>query len=112
MRSRSSSACAATDGARAGLCAAPLIRSRILADTLSHRMPLGWEELAPPPTVLRYGATVDPDDRAMAAMLAERWLDHALAVLPREEQAMFLAHHRALLAGLGVAPSLPLRRAG
>lgn len=102
----------AASGGRAGLCAAPMIRFRILADSLSHRAPESWRELATPPTVLRYADSADAEDRAMAAMLAERWVDHALEVLPGDEPAAFLAHHRALLEGLGVAPSPPQRRAG
>lgn len=92
----------AAAGARAGLCAAPLIRFRILPESLSHRPPADWRGFPVPPTVRRYEDSRDPDDRAMARMLAERWLGHALSILPPGEKAPFLAYHRALLADLAI----------
>lgn len=92
------------DGGRVGLCAAPLIRFRISPDSLSHRPIDTWPELEMPPTVQRYRDSLDPDDRAMAMMIAGRWLAHALEVLPEDEKAQFLAHHRALLGRMGLVP--------
>jgi glycosyltransferase involved in cell wall biosynthesis len=89
-------------GARAGLFAAPLIRFRISGDSLSHRCPGDWQALDVPPTVRRYRDSVAPHDRGMARMLADRWLSHALSILPKEQGALFLAHHRDLLAQLDV----------
>lgn len=90
-------------GGRAGLIAAPLIRFRILADSLSHRTASDWRALPPPPTVLRYVDIDDADDRRLAAMLAARWRDHAMATLPDATQRnAFLDHHRELLARMGV----------
>ncbi len=90
-------------GGRAGLLVAPLIRFRILADSLSHRTTSDWRALPPPPTVLRYVDSDDADDRRLAAMLAARWRDHAMATLPDTAQRhAFLDHHRALLARVGV----------
>jgi glycosyltransferase involved in cell wall biosynthesis len=100
------------ESGRAGLCAEPLIRFRILPDSLSHRPAHSWRDLPPPPTLLRHADSQDPDDRAMAAMLAGRWVDHALELLPRDEQRTFLARHRPLLEGLGALPAAKARRAG
>lgn len=87
-------------GGRIGLIAAPLIRFRIVADSLSHRPCADWRAFEVPPTVLRYRDSRDSHDRAMAAMLATRWRDHALATLPPVERDRFLEGHRALLAAV------------
>lgn len=87
--------------ARAGLIAAPLIRFRILANSLSHRRFDDWRALEVPPTVSRYRDSADASDRRMAAMLAARWRDHALATLPEEQRPLFLAHHGDLLGAAG-----------
>lgn len=90
-------------GGRAGLITSPLIRFRILADSLSHRMPSDWRALPPPPTVLRYVDSGDADDRRLATMLAARWREHALATLADDAQRRaFLDAHRDLLARVGV----------
>lgn len=83
--------------ARVGLIAAPLIRFRILSDSLSHRRYDDWRAVEVPPTILRYRDSADPGDRRMVAMLAARWHDHALAMLPKEQRPLFLAHYRDLL---------------
>lgn len=92
----------AQDG-RVGLIAAPLIRFRIVADSLSHRPPQDWRALQPPPSVLRYLDSDDGDDRRLAAMLAARWHDYALSALedPTQRRA-FLDAHRDLFARVGV----------
>lgn len=84
-------------GAPVGLIAPPLIRFRIVSDSLSHRRLDDWRALEVPPTVLRYRDSTDPCDRRMAAMLAMRWRDHALAMLPETQRSLFLAHHRDLI---------------
>jgi len=86
-------------GGQVGLIGTPLIRFRIVADSLSHRPPADWRAIPPPPSVLRYVDSDDADDRRLAAMLAARWRDYALAVLadPAQRRA-FLEHHRDLLA--------------
>jgi glycosyltransferase involved in cell wall biosynthesis len=96
-------------GGRAGVCAAPLIRFRISPDSLSHRPIDDWRMLEVPPTVRRCRDSVDPDDRAMAAMLAGRWLAHALEVLPAGEKAQFLAQHGPLLAAMDLLPEVAAR---
>jgi hypothetical protein len=90
-------------GGRVGLIAAPLIRFRIVADSLSHRPPVDWRALRPPPSVLRYVDSDDVDDRRLATMLAARWREHALSTLadPAHRNA-FLDHHRELLVRMGV----------
>lgn len=85
-------------GAPVGLVASPLIRFRIVPDSLSHRRVDDWRALEVPPTLLRYRDGDDPRDRRMAAMLAARWRDHALAILPEAQGRLFLAHHRDLFA--------------
>ncbi|WP_294255007.1 glycosyltransferase family 2 protein [uncultured Sphingomonas sp.] len=87
----------AAAGARAGLVAAPLIRFRIVPDSLSHRPCCDWRGLEVPPTVLRYRHSADPSDRRMAAMLAARWHQHALATLPEDQRPAFAAQYRELL---------------
>jgi glycosyltransferase involved in cell wall biosynthesis len=87
----------AAAGGRVGLIAAPLIRFRVSPGSLSHRRCDDWRALEVPPTVLRYRCSDDPGDRRMAAMLAARWRDHALATLPEEQRPLFLAYHRDLL---------------
>lgn len=90
-------------GGRIGLIAAPLIRFRIVADSLSHRPPEDWRALHPPPSVLRYADSDDGDDRRLASMLAARWREHAMAALADDAQRRaFLAHHAALFARVGV----------
>jgi glycosyltransferase involved in cell wall biosynthesis len=86
--------------ARAGLIATPLIRFRVLPDSLSHRRRDDWRALEVPPTVLRYRFSSNSCDRRMAAMLAARWRDHALATLPEEQRPLFLAHHQDLLGAI------------
>lgn len=99
-------------GGRAGVLSAPLIRFRILADSLSHRPCRDWRLLATPPTVLRYAGSQDADELRLARMLAQRWLDYAQESLPDAAQRRaFLARHRPLLIQLGLpqtdAASLP-----
>jgi len=90
-------------GGRVGLIEAPLIRFRIVADSLSHRPPADWRALPPPPSVLRYLDSDDIDDRRLATMLAARWREHAMAALADDAQRhAFLAHHAALFARVGV----------
>lgn len=94
---------AVRDGARVGLIAAPLIRFRILDDSLSHRAPADWRSLEVPPSLLRYADDGDADDHRLAGMLARRWVDHALATLSDAAQRRaFLDHHHALLMRWGV----------
>jgi hypothetical protein len=50
------------EGARVGLITAPLIRYRILGDSLSHRLLANWRELEMPPSLLRYVDSGDPED--------------------------------------------------
>ncbi len=83
--------------ARVGLISEPLIRFRIVPDSLSRRRYDDWRTLEIPPTVLRYRHSSDPRDRRMAEMLAARWHDHALAALPKEQRPLFLAHYHDLL---------------
>lgn len=87
----------AASDARIGLIATPLIRFRVLPDSLSHRRCDDWRTLEVPPTILRYRHSSDPGDRRMAEMLVARWHDHALATLPKEQRPLFLAHYRDLL---------------
>ncbi len=94
---------ASDDGEIVALCAEPLIRFRITSASLSHARPTDWRALAIPPSLARYRASGDARDRALAAMLAERWLAHARATLPHAQAAEFIAHHRALLAEFGIA---------
>ena len=98
---------AAHAGARVGLIAAPLVRFRILGDSLSHRLCRDWRALELPPTILRYADSTDAHDRRLVDMLGRRWLEHALQVLPDVGQKRaFVAHHRAFLARLGVGTPL------
>lgn len=94
-------------GARIGVIAVPLIRFRILADSLSHRRYDNWRLLEVPPTVSHFVGSSDPRDRRMAARLAERWLMHAMSTVPRAQKTQFIEHHRALLTQLDL--STPLR---
>lgn len=84
-------------GGRVGLFAAPLIRFRISGESLSHRAHRDWRTLEVPPIVHRYRDSGDPHDRAVARMLADRWLAHALSTLPDDQKALFLVHHEDLL---------------
>ncbi|MEG3149114.1 glycosyltransferase [Sphingomonas sp. ZT3P38] len=89
-------------GGRVGLFAAPLIRFRVTSESLSHRPHRDWRTLEVPPTVRRYQDSSDPYDRAVARMLTDRWVDHALSILPDDQKALFLAHHQALLLQMSV----------
>lgn len=81
---------------RVGLIAPPLIRFRVVSDSLSRRRSDDWRTLEIPPTVLRYRDSTDPCDHRMAEMLLTRWHDYALTVLPEEQRPLFLAHYRHL----------------
>ncbi len=90
---------------RVGLIAAPLIRFRIVGDSLSHRACSDWRQLDVPPTIERYADSRDRDDRRLSEMLGRRWLEHALTSLPDHEQrSAFVEHHRPLLSRLGIRP--------
>lgn len=92
------------DGVRVGLITEPLIRFRILEDSLSHRLPKHWHELDVPPSLLRNIDDCDSDYRRLNAMLARRWVDHASTTLPNTAQIRdFLNHHHSLLIRWGVA---------
>lgn len=82
---------------RMGVIAAPLIRFRILADSLSHRRCTDWRMLDVPPTIGDCRDSPEPGDRRMSRMLADRWLAHAKASLSAAQWAAFVAHHAALL---------------
>ena len=91
------------EGARVGLITAPLIRYRILDDSLSHRLVANWRELEVPPSLLRYADSGDAEDQRFAAMLARRWVDHASVVLADPAQWRdFCNHHAVFLARWGV----------
>ncbi|WP_158253698.1 glycosyltransferase family 2 protein [Chromobacterium alticapitis] len=91
-------------GARAGLISEPLIRFRIVADSLSHRGCADWRALAPPPALLRYAGSQDAHDVRLMRMLARRWLDYAMNALSCPiQRGDFLNHHGALLNSLGMA---------
>jgi glycosyltransferase involved in cell wall biosynthesis len=95
---------AVREGVRVGLITAPLIRFRILEDSLSHRLPSHWRELEVPPSLLRFAESCDADDQRLNAMLARRWVDHARKTLPNPAQMRdFLNHHHPLLVRCGVA---------
>jgi hypothetical protein len=91
------------EGARVGLITAPLIRFRILDDSLSHRLVANWRELEVPPSLLRYADSGDAEDQRFAAMLARRWVDHARFILANPAQWRDFCHHHAVfLARWGV----------
>lgn len=95
---------------RVGLIAQPLIRFRIVDDSLSHRACRDWRQLDVPPTIERYADSRNRDDRRLSEMLGRRWLDHAMTSLPDHEQrSAFVEHHRPLLTRLGIRP--PRQRA-
>jgi len=95
---------AVREGVRVGLITEPLIRFRVLEDSLSHRMPSHWRELDVPPSLLRFAESCDEDDQRLKSMLARRWIDHACTSLPNPAQIRdFLSHHRPLLVQCGVA---------
>lgn len=91
----------ATPGTRIGLMSPPLIRFRVLDDSLSHRSCPDWWRLEVPPVIRRYIGSLDGHDRWLMGMLGARWLEHAMGCLPSQEQkAAFVNHHRSLLATL------------
>ncbi len=103
---------AAQPGARVGLIAAPLIRFRILDDSLSHRVCDDWRQLQVPPSIARHADSEDSDDRRLVTMLGQRWLDHAMSSLPGAEQRFaFIDHHLPLLTRIGIqTPSRQVER--
>lgn len=95
---------AASEGARVALISAPLIRFRILDDSLSHRHYADWRLLEVPPTVIRYSDSADVNDRRLVELLGRRWLQHAMRTLPDQHQKQsFLDHHRLLLSRIGLS---------
>lgn len=95
-----------TPGLRAGLIHSPMIRFRLLADSLSHRAPQHWQDLEVPPIICRYLQHPDAADRRMAAMIAARWLEFASSAFAGGDGwPAFLAAHRDWLTQLGIAIS-------
>jgi glycosyltransferase involved in cell wall biosynthesis len=93
--------------ARIGLFAAPLIRFRLLPDSLSHRPCWDWRMLALPPSVARFLDSEEAHDQRLVHTLATRWVEHAMSALgDGAQRAAFLHQHGALLARIGVEPSL------
>lgn len=90
---------------RVGLIETPLIRFRILDDSLSHRPFTDWRAFEVPPTILRCLDSTDADDQRLVTMLGQRWCEHAMYSLSdAAQQRAFLDHHRALLQRIGVEP--------
>lgn len=93
-----------------GLIETPVIRFRLLADSLSHRRPRHWRDLDVPPIVRRYFEQPGQIDHAIAVMVANRWLDFAAQAFSRTEAwPDFVASHRAWLQQLGVSVPEPSR---
>ncbi|WP_044563590.1 glycosyltransferase family 2 protein [Azospirillum sp. B4] len=93
--------------ARVGLLAEPLIRYRILADSLSHRRCDDWRQLQVPPSLERFRASGDVEDRQLCRTLGQRWLTFAMDSLPDDAQrAAFCGAHGALLSHFDI--DLPL----
>lgn len=81
----------------------PMIRFRLLADSLSHQRPRSWRDLPEPPSIARYIDSRDPFDQRLIRTLAERWCDHAnWALHDATELEAFYAAHAALLRRLGL----------
>ncbi|MDE1145811.1 MAG: glycosyltransferase family 2 protein [Azospirillaceae bacterium] len=90
-----------------GLLAEPLIRYRILPDSLSHRRCGDWRQLQVPPSLERFRHSFDADDRRLCHTLGRRWLAYALESLPDDAQRdAFRAAHGTLLAHFDI--DLPL----
>ncbi|MDQ3288779.1 MAG: glycosyltransferase [Pseudomonadota bacterium] len=91
----------ACPGTRVALMDEPLIAFRVLGDSLSHQPCHDWRRLEVPPTIRRYAASADRDDRRLMGMLGERWLEHAMHSLPtRRQKLAFVTRHLPLLARL------------
>nr|WP_246463236.1 glycosyltransferase family 2 protein [Nitrospirillum iridis] len=81
-----------------GLLAEPVIRYRILPDSLSHRRCDDWRRLQVPPSLERFRDSGDGEDRRLCRTLGRRWLTFALDSLPDDAQrAAFCDAHGVLL---------------
>ncbi|MEA1648441.1 glycosyltransferase family 2 protein [Nitrospirillum sp. BR 11164] len=90
-----------------GLLAEPVIRYRILPDSLSHRRCEDWRQLQIPPSLERFRHSDDADDRRLCRTLGRRWLTFAMESLPDDAQrAAFCGANGALLAHFDI--DLPL----
>ncbi|TWB25073.1 glycosyltransferase family 2 protein [Nitrospirillum bahiense] len=90
-----------------GLLAEPVIRYRILPDSLSHRRCQDWRQLQIPPSLERFRHSDDADDRRLCRTLGRRWLTFAMESLPDQAQRdAFCGAHGALLTHFDI--DLPL----
>ncbi|WP_170113026.1 glycosyltransferase family 2 protein [Ahniella affigens] len=89
---------ATTPDARIGLLTEPMIRFRILPDSLSHQARHRWQDLPPPPSIARYLDSTDPFDQRLIRTLAARWTEYAdWSLKDASEQRAFFAAHATLL---------------
>jgi hypothetical protein len=94
---------ASVPAGRVGLLDAPLISFRVLQSSLSHSLADDWRALPVPPTLTRFIDSTEDSDQRMCRMLGQRWLEHAMAVLPDSEKCQFLTHQQRLLTRLGLS---------
>lgn len=92
--------------AQIALLTEPMIRFRLLADSLSHQVRHRWQDLPPPPSLARYLNSNDPFDQRLIRTLAARWTEHAeWSLKDVSEQRAFFAAHATLLQRLGLTIS-------